>query len=265
MQDFLKKKFELPEVICHSVNESGSYLCYLEQESVCLVNDRKNLEIEDSKQLIAKWEDSTPNLFMRFRTNDDRSISDLFQLLGYEHPDVYCTSSKTVKEKMKETWKKKFADEGIIVKEFVVLGYEDDVYICAKTNDNRYFRIANDENTKKLHMKLASVFHQLGFKTKTIVLEDVIRELKLAKGMKNITINLVEKINPTLNEEEVFLKFSYNEWHKGFDYAKRLKENEKIKPEEIVTVKCKRKQVKLFDVSYGYMKKQNVITTVDLI
>jgi hypothetical protein len=190
MQGFLKMELYLPNIESPSVEEPGSYICSLEQESIRFVFETDILKLKNSKELIPSWIDNVPLLNMRFTTNDNRSISDIFRLLSYVEFD----RDKPPSKELKEEWKRKFKEDGIEVDQFIVESYKGENFICAKTIEGKFIRIKYIERTYMLRYRLASLFHLMGFKPTATTIKGIINELKEAKDLKNITINLEEVI-----------------------------------------------------------------------
>ena len=200
MYNFKAMEIELPKTGNSTVKEAGSYICALVKEAVKLLTDREdngnnpNLK-ERGDEFTPPWADETPQLFMQFKTiADSKSISDRFQLLGYEHFDPQ--NPPTAEQKAK--WAKEFEEMDIIISKkagkpvFSKAEYRGTVYVCGVATDGKQYRVINDENTMKSRRRLSSALAQLGIKLSTSVASWE-AEIQACEDVKNIVVNLEDK------------------------------------------------------------------------
>lgn len=197
--DFSKMKIALPKVGLSAVKEAGTYVCTLMLNSLAFVTDREDIGSNDKLQakdgaFLPKWADATPQLYTQFKTKDGQTITDRFQLSGYEHFDSVNPPTK----EQKVAWAEAFAEEGIIVAtnakkqlSFAKVEHRGTFYVCAIAEDGLYYRVPSAVNTEKSLRRLNSMFNLIGFKTTELSM-NTIDELKKAE-LKELPIVLEEK------------------------------------------------------------------------
>lgn len=202
MNIFDSLEISLPVVGSSSVKEVGRYICKLVAEAVKLVTDRDdtgnnpNLK-ERTDEFTPPWNDVTPQMFCQFKTEDGSTISDRFQLRGYEHFDKDAPPTK----EQKEAWAEAFAKKGLIVARnakkqlmFKAEPYRGSTYVCAIMEDDTTHRIPNADNTNKSLMRLSGMFHNAGVKITSNVVTEWIPQIQASTELKAFPIILTDKV-----------------------------------------------------------------------
>jgi hypothetical protein len=185
----------LPVVGQSNVKEAGEYLATLNQESVALCTDRQDMGnnpklAAKEGDFVAPWSDPTPQIYIRFKTKDGRTITDRFQLRGFEHYD----DANKPTAKIKEAWMKELKAKGYDVASFKAFPHRDTNYICAILKDKSIVRIENAENTNKSLLRLATMLNHAGIVCKGNSPVAIVEEIKTSTVNNEIKVVLEDKL-----------------------------------------------------------------------